>query len=77
MEAAGAISIFQQSVDKHRLRYTRYLGDGDTESFSKVVGSNLYGSVVPVKLECVGHIQTRLRKLRNDYKGKSLMTVNK
>ena len=76
MEAAGAISIFQQSVDKHRLRYTKYLGDGDTESFSKVVGSNPYGSVVAVKLECVGHIQkrlgTRLRKLRNEYKGKRL-----
>ena len=76
MEAAVAISIFQQSVAKHRLRYTKYLGDGDTESFSKVVGSNLYGSVVPVKRECVGHIQkrlgTRLRKLRNEYKGKRL-----
>ena len=36
MEAGGAISIFQQSVEKHRLRDTKCLGDGDTESFSKV-----------------------------------------
>ena len=59
------------------MRYSHYIGDGDTESYRKVVESKPYGdNLVPVKTECVGHVQkrlvTRLRKLRNDYKGKKL-----
>ena len=76
MEAVGAVNIFHQSVDKYRLRYMKYIGDGDTESFGKVVKARPYGDLLPVKLECVGHVQerlgTRLRKLRQNYKGKKL-----
>ena len=53
------------------------IGDGDTKSFKKVLESKPYGNdLIPCKLECVGHVQkrlgTRLRKLRNDMKGKKL-----
>jgi len=77
MESAGALSFFSESVDKYNVRYSHYIGDGDTESCRKVVESKPYGdNLVPVKTECVGHVQkrlgTRLRKLRNDYKGKKL-----
>ena len=76
MEAAGAVSIFKQSVDKYKLRYRTYIGDGDTDSFGKVVEAKPYGDILPVKLECVGHVQkrlgTRLRQLRKDCKGKKL-----
>ena len=37
MESNGAIMIFQRSVKKHNLRYTGYIGDGDSSSFSGVV----------------------------------------
>ena len=37
MEAAGAVSIFKQSVDKYKLKYTTYIRDGDTKYFGKVV----------------------------------------
>ena len=30
MEAAGAVEMFQHSVQKHKLVYSQYLGDGDT-----------------------------------------------
>ena len=43
MEAAGAIEIFSSSVQKYKLRYAKYLGDGDTSSFTKVVESKPYG----------------------------------
>ena len=76
MEAVGAVNIFHQSVDKYKLRYMKYIGDGDTESFGKVVKARPYGDLLPVKLECVGHVQkrlgTRLRKLRQNYKGEKL-----
>ena len=30
MEAAGAVAIFSSSVEKHKLIYSKYIGDGDT-----------------------------------------------
>ena len=77
MEAAGAIEIFRRSIDKNKLRYVNYLGDGDSASYSKVEDAKPYGPDFRItKLECVGHVQkrlgTRLRKLRASYKGKVL-----
>ena len=77
MEAAGALEIFQRSVDTRNLQYTSYIGDGDTEAYKKVVDSEPYGPNVQIeKLECIGHIQkrlgSRLRKLRSQWKGKKL-----
>ena len=69
MEAAGAVTMFKRSIEKNKLRYTSYIGDGDTSSFSEVVQSKPYGDDVEIdKKECVGHVQkrmgTRLRTLR-------------
>ena len=77
MEAEGAVEIFRRSETKHKLRYVEYIGDGDTGSFAKVVQSRPYGdSILPQKLECIGHVQkrvgTRLRNLRKEYKNKVL-----
>ena len=61
MESAGAIEIFQRSINNHKLRYNNYIGDGDSSSFNKVVQSKPYGETFIInKLECVGHIQKRL-----------------
>ena len=76
MEADGAVAIFHRSIEKYKLRYIDFIGDGDTGSFLKVCESKPYGDLLPKKLECVGHVQkrlgTRLRKLRSDYRGKCL-----
>ena len=77
MEADGAVEMFSRSVQNHKLRYTRYIGDGDTNSLKKVHDSNPYGTSCSIeKLECVGHVQkrmgTRLRKLKADNRGKKL-----
>ena len=62
MEAAGAIKIFQHSVQKHNLFYSKYFGDGYTSSFKEAVESNPYPEfvIVPEKAECVCHVQERL-----------------
>ena len=68
MEAAGAIEIFMRSVAKNNLIYSEYLGDGDTSSFKEVIDANPYKDydIIPVKLECVGHVQKRLgTRLKN------------
>ena len=77
MESAGAQSFFQLSVNKYNIRYALYIGDGDTESFKKVIESKRYGDdLIPCKLECVCHVQKRLwrrlRKLQNNMKWKKM-----
>ena len=55
-------------VQQHNLRYTEYLGDGDSQEFSTNSQGNIYGSNVNMtKLECRGHIQKRV--------GRQLMTL--
>jgi hypothetical protein len=72
MEVAGAVAIFQRSENLYNVRYTKYLGDGDSKGFKKVVESAPYGMTTVQKLECIGHIQkrmgARLRKLRQELK---------
>ena len=66
MEVTGAKRIFGRSVEKHNLRYTKFLGDGDSKSFPAV--KSIYPDIEVKKLECVGHVQkrvgTRLRNLK-------------
>ena len=40
--SAGAVPFFQESIKKYNLRYAHYIGDGDTESFKKVLESKPY-----------------------------------
>ena len=62
MEAAGAIDIFNRSIDKNNLIYHEYLGDDDTSLFKEVVDANPYEKydIIPSELECIGHVQKRL-----------------
>lgn len=76
MECDGALQIFQRSVPVYNVRYTKYLGDGDSKAFHKINECNVYGDTLVTKLECCGHVQkrmgARLRKLRREMKGKLL-----
>ncbi|GFX50774.1 hypothetical protein TNCV_2723581 [Trichonephila clavipes] len=36
MEVSGAIEIFQRSESLHGLRYTKFLGDGDSRAYKSV-----------------------------------------
>ena len=68
MEPAGTETIFRRSVTKHGLRYTQYLGDGDSKSYSRVKNAQppVYDNTDITKLECCGHVQKRMgRHLTN------------
>ena len=71
MECEGAKRIFDRSIERHGLRYTQLLGDGDSKSFATV--KKTYENVTVEKLECVGHVQkrvgTRIRTLKKDNRG--------
>ncbi|GFU83928.1 hypothetical protein TNCV_3852501 [Trichonephila clavipes] len=69
MEVAGALSIFQRSQSLYNVRYTKYLGDGDSKAFTSIVENKVYGEHCSVeKLECIGELRlpltnaSRLRK---------------
>ncbi|GFU43820.1 uncharacterized protein TNCV_652121 [Trichonephila clavipes] len=74
---AGALSIFQRSLSLYNVRYTKYLGDGDSKAFTSIVEKNAYGDHCSVeKLECIGHVKkrmgTRLRRLKTKMRGQKL-----
>ena len=73
MEITGLKRIYERSIENNKLRYTFYVGDGDTKSFNDLRGTNPYPGHDLVKGECIGHVQKRvggrLRKIKTDYKG--------
>ena len=80
MEGAGAVAIYKRSIKMRKLKYTKFVGDGDSDTF-KIVREEMekvYGSRYLVQIEeCVGHVQKRmgnaLRKYVKDMKGKKLL----
>ena len=69
MEVDGVRRIFRRSVATRKLRYTHYIGDGDSKTFEAISQERPYGDNIQIsKLECVGHVQKRvgnnLRKLK-------------
>ncbi|XP_068700909.1 uncharacterized protein [Montipora foliosa] len=71
MESSGAIDIFSRSIEKRKLIYATFVGDGDSSCFGRVKSKmeELYGENYPVvKEECVGHVQKRLGTALRNYK---------
>jgi len=81
MEPEGTKRIFERSVTKHGLKYTKFYGDEDSKSHQTIV--NVYGELKVERLHCVGHIQKRvgnrlcnLRKKIKGIGGKGKLTFN-
>ncbi|GFU13707.1 uncharacterized protein TNCV_939341 [Trichonephila clavipes] len=72
MEVDGMLRIFNRSEKLHNLKYSNYIGDGDTKTFNALSENKPYGDDHLIqKIKCVGHVQkrmgTRLRKLKLVY----------
>ncbi|GFU04750.1 uncharacterized protein TNCV_4377761 [Trichonephila clavipes] len=77
MEVDWMLRIFNRSEKLHSLKYSNYIGDGDTKTFNALSENKPYGDDHLIeKIECVGHVQkrmgTRLRKLKLVYSKKKL-----
>ena len=80
MEKEGAVAMFMRSIQKHNMRYTVYVGDGDSSSFGAVrdaVHAKFGDDGYPIEKEdCIGHIQKRmgaaLRSYKNNCRGRTL-----
>ena len=78
MEKEGAIEMFLGSVEKHELRYTKYVGDGDAGSFGAVkeAVTEKYGEHYPLQKEdCIGHVQKRMGAALISFKNKKRGSV--
>ncbi|GFV32345.1 uncharacterized protein TNCV_1676311 [Trichonephila clavipes] len=71
MEVDGALSIFQRSVQRYDVRYTKYLGDGDSKAFDNIMKNEVYGDNCTItKLECIGHVMKRMGSRLGRFKAK-------
>ena len=71
MEKDAAVAMFSRSIDYRALKYTTYVGDGDSSSFGMVTKSmrETFGDdYVVIKEDCVGHIQKRMGTNLRNYK---------
>lgn len=74
MEVDAIVEMFCRSVEKHGVKYVKYIGDGDTKTFKGILDIDPYdGDPLVQKKECVGHVQkrmgARLRKAKKDNTG--------
>eukprot|EP00112_Aurelia_sp_Birch-Aquarium-sp1_P020725 Seg5402.1 transcript_id=Seg5402.1/GoldUCD/mRNA.D3Y31 product="hypothetical protein" protein_id=Seg5402.1/GoldUCD/D3Y31 len=60
MDATGCLEMFQRSEEKHSVRYTEFLGDGDRKAHKQLLEKKVYGDKPVTKLERIGHIQKRM-----------------
>ena len=60
MEVDAVIEMFKRSVEKFRIVYKNYIGDGDSKTFTGLSKAAPYGSLEICKQECIGHAQMRM-----------------
>jgi hypothetical protein len=65
MEGAGVLNIFNRSLDTRGIGicYTKYVGDGDSKAYQRMVAGKLYDPNIAVtKLKYTGHVQKKLEQ---------------
>jgi len=78
MEVQATLEMFLRSIERYNLRYTTYVGDGDSSAFGTVRDAVLdkFGEDYSiVKEDCIGHIQKRMGAALRNYK--TVMTASK
>ncbi|XP_071653066.1 uncharacterized protein [Temnothorax longispinosus] len=67
MEVDSMQEMFLRSEEEFGVKYTNYVGDGDSKTFKALLDLQPYGEdVILKKSECVGHVEKRMgTRLRN------------
>lgn len=72
MEIDAVTEMFLRSKEKHGVLYMKYIGDGDSKTFRRILNVNPYGDeATVVKKECVGHVEKRMGTRLRDAKKKN------
>ena len=73
MEVDSVVEMFCRSETLHQVKYSHYIGDGDSKTFKGITDAKPYEDLTVLKKECVDHVQkrmgTRLRNLIKKTKG--------
>ncbi|KYN18740.1 hypothetical protein ALC57_05402 [Trachymyrmex cornetzi] len=78
MEVDSMVEIFRRSVERFAVKYTNYIGDGDSKTYSAIVNAAPYGNSINInKKKCVRHVQKRIDSRLRALKNKSLVGRNK
>ena len=74
IEVDSVAEMFATSQEKFGVKYSNYIGDGDSKTFKAILDSKPYGDeLTVVKSECIGHVEKRMgSRLRNIRKEKKL-----
>ncbi|XP_071037671.1 uncharacterized protein [Parasteatoda tepidariorum] len=56
MESDISVEGFNNSIQMHGLIYSKFIGDGDSNFFKKILDSRPYDSVTVEKIECTNHL---------------------
>ena len=74
MEVDSVAEMFATSQEKFGVKYSNYIGDGDSKTFKAILNSKPYGDeLTVVKSKCIGHVEKRMgSRLRNSRKEKKL-----
>lgn len=66
MEVESVKEMFGRLMEKYGVKYTRYIGNGDSQTFKGIIDFNPYDEEV---LECILHVKKRMgTRLRNEKK---------
>ncbi|GBM20882.1 hypothetical protein AVEN_224125-1 [Araneus ventricosus] len=65
MEADIIVDGFTKSVEMHGVKYARFIGDGDSNVYKKILDSMPYDNLTVEKIECKNHL---LRNMCNKLK---------
>jgi hypothetical protein len=67
MEVNAICEMFNRSEQLHGVKYTKYIGDGDSKTYKGIIEAKPYGDEIHIqKKECINHVQKRMgAKLRN------------
>ncbi|CAN8029505.1 unnamed protein product [Ixodes persulcatus] len=60
MEVEAGLILFQRSWQRHNLRYTTVLSDGDSRTFLALQEAQVYGYIAVNKEDCVNHVQKHM-----------------
>lgn len=60
MEVEAALVLFRRSLEKHGLRYTNIICDGDSRTFLALCNDETYGFIKFTKEDCINHVKKRM-----------------
>lgn len=60
MEVDAVIEMFWRSETLHQVKYTDYIGNGDSKTFKGITDAKLCEDFTVLKKECVDNVQKRL-----------------